>query len=45
MNDEKVAINITSGQYIASAVRVNQYPEGELHEVAFMGRSNVVNLR
>lgn len=41
MNDAKVTINITSGQYIASAVRMDQYPEGELHEVAFMGRSNV----
>lgn len=41
MTDEKVTINITSGQYIASAVRMDQYPEGELHEVAFMGRSNV----
>ena len=39
MNNEE--INITSGQYIASAVRMDQYPEGELHEVAFMGRSNV----
>ncbi len=38
---EKININITSGQYIASAVRLNQYPEGELHEIAFMGRSNV----
>lgn len=38
---EKEKINITSGQYIASAVRINQYPEGELHEIAFMGRSNV----
>ncbi len=37
----KKEINITSGQYVASAVRVNQYPEGELHEIAFMGRSNV----
>ena len=41
MSDEKVTINITSGQYVASAVRMDQYPEGELHEVAFMGRSNV----
>jgi len=41
MNNEKEKINITSGQYIASAVRIDQYPEGELHEVAFMGRSNV----
>ncbi len=37
----KKEINITSGQYVASAVRINQYPEGELHEIAFMGRSNV----
>ena len=40
-NEEKMTINITSGQYVASAVRIDQYPEGELHEVAFMGRSNV----
>jgi len=41
MTDGQVTINITSGQYVASAVRMDQYPEGELHEVAFMGRSNV----
>ena len=41
MNEEHDTINITSGQYVASAVRIDQYPEGELHEVAFMGRSNV----
>lgn len=34
-------MNITSGQYIASAVKIDQYPEGELHEIAFIGRSNV----
>ncbi|AJQ26985.1 MULTISPECIES: ribosome biogenesis GTP-binding protein YihA/YsxC [Pelosinus] len=37
----KKDMNITSGQYIASAVKIDQYPEGELHEIAFMGRSNV----
>lgn len=41
MNEEKKSINITSGQYVASAVRIDQYPVGELHEIAFMGRSNV----
>ncbi|EIW20769.1 MULTISPECIES: ribosome biogenesis GTP-binding protein YihA/YsxC [Pelosinus] len=43
MNSEviKKDMNITSGQYIASAVKIDQYPEGELHEIAFMGRSNV----
>ncbi len=43
MNSEviKKDMNITSGQYIASAVKIAQYPEGELHEIAFMGRSNV----
>lgn len=43
VNEEaiKQEINITSGQYIASAVRLDQYPAGELHEIAFMGRSNV----
>lgn len=38
---EKPEINITSGQYTASAVRIDQYPKDELREVAFMGRSNV----
>jgi len=41
MNEEKKSINITSGQYVASAVRIDQYPVGELYEIAFMGRSNV----
>ncbi|HEY3426064.1 MAG TPA: ribosome biogenesis GTP-binding protein YihA/YsxC [Negativicutes bacterium] len=34
-------LNITQARYIASAVRIDQYPEGDLIEVAFMGRSNV----
>lgn len=38
MKDE---IIITQGKYIASAVRVDQYPEGDLPEVVFIGRSNV----
>lgn len=38
MKDE---IIITQGKYIASAVRADQYPEGDLPEVVFIGRSNV----
>lgn len=34
-------INIINARYIASAVHVDQYPEGDLAEVAFFGRSNV----
>ena len=32
---------ITQGKYIASAVKKDQYPERELPEVVFIGRSNV----
>ncbi len=32
---------ITQGRYIASAVRKDQYPERELPEIVFIGRSNV----
>jgi len=38
---EKESIVITQGQYVASAVKRDQYPEGSLPEVVFMGRSNV----
>jgi GTP-binding protein len=38
---EDSLLNITQARYIASAVRIDQYPEGDLIEVAFMGRSNV----
>lgn len=34
-------IRITQGKYIASAVRVEQYPERKLKEIVFIGRSNV----
>ncbi|MBP2633612.1 MAG: engB [Firmicutes bacterium] len=34
-------IIITQGKYIASAVRVDQYPERDLKEIVFIGRSNV----
>ena len=34
-------ITITQAQYIASAVRKDQYPERALPEVVFIGRSNV----
>lgn len=32
---------ITQAKYVASAVRKDQYPEGDLPEVVFIGRSNV----
>ena len=32
---------ITQGRYIASAVKKEQYPDGGLPEIVFMGRSNV----
>lgn len=32
---------ITKGQYIASAVKKEQYPEKKLKEIVFIGRSNV----
>ena len=32
---------IIASQYVASAVRPDQYPEGDTVEVAFLGRSNV----
>lgn len=32
---------ITQGQYIASAVKKEQYPQKNLKEIVFMGRSNV----
>lgn len=37
--EERVVI--TQGRYIASAVKKEQYPEGGLPEIVFMGRSNV----
>ena len=33
--------NVTVASYLASAVRPDQYPPGDLAEVAFVGRSNV----
>ena len=38
---EKEAVIITQGKYVASAVKKEQYPEKELPEVVFIGRSNV----
>ena len=32
---------IIASQYVASAVRADQYPEGDTVEIAFLGRSNV----
>ncbi len=32
---------VTQGTYIASAVRMDQYPEKKLPEIVFIGRSNV----
>ncbi|MBQ7477445.1 MAG: YihA family ribosome biogenesis GTP-binding protein [Selenomonadaceae bacterium] len=37
--EERVVI--TQGRYIASAVKKEQYPDGGLPEIVFMGRSNV----
>ena len=34
----KEEIIITQGKYIASAVRADQYPEGDLPEVVFIGQ-------
>ncbi len=43
MKDGKMEerVIVTQGRYIASAVKKEQYPEKELPEVAFIGRSNV----
>ncbi|HWR44000.1 ribosome biogenesis GTP-binding protein YihA/YsxC [Sporomusa sp.] len=35
------SFNIVSASYVATAVNANQYPEGNLSEIAFIGRSNV----
>lgn len=37
----KESVIITQGKYVASAVKKEQYPEKELPEVVFIGRSNV----
>ncbi len=34
-------MDIIKGKYVASAVRMDQYPEGDLDEIVFIGRSNV----
>ena len=34
-------LNVIKAQYVASAVRPDQYPPEELPEIAFIGRSNV----
>ena len=41
MMKEKDRVIITQGQYIASAVKPEQYPEEDLPEIVFIGRSNV----
>ena len=38
---EKDRVIITQGQYIASAVKPEQYPTEDLPEIVFIGRSNV----
>ncbi|QDR80033.1 ribosome biogenesis GTP-binding protein YihA/YsxC [Sporomusa termitida] len=35
------AFNIVKASYVATAVNAGQYPESELTEIAFIGRSNV----
>ena len=37
----KDRVIITQGQYVASAVKKDQYPEADLPEIVFIGRSNV----
>ncbi|SFA73771.1 ribosome biogenesis GTP-binding protein YihA/YsxC [Selenomonas ruminantium] len=37
----KDRVIITQGQYVASAVKQDQYPEADLPEIVFIGRSNV----
>ncbi len=41
MSNDKERVIITQGKYIASAVRKDQYPEEDLPEIVFIGRSNV----
>ncbi len=38
---EKDRVIITQGSYVASAVNKEQYPQNDLPEIVFMGRSNV----
>ena len=38
---EKDRVIITQGSYVASAVNKEQYPQTDLPEIVFMGRSNV----
>lgn len=38
---EPLKLHIVNSKYVASAVRPDQYPPGELVEIAFIGRSNV----
>ncbi|MDD6134152.1 MAG: ribosome biogenesis GTP-binding protein YihA/YsxC [Selenomonadaceae bacterium] len=37
----KDRVIITQGKYVASAVKTEQYPENDLPEIVFIGRSNV----
>ncbi|XER13929.1 putative GTP-binding protein EngB [Sporomusa aerivorans] len=35
------SFNVVNASYVATAVNTSQYPEGDLQEIAFIGRSNV----
>ena len=41
MSTKKDRVIITQGQYVASAVKKDQYPENDQPEIVFIGRSNV----
>lgn len=38
---DSIFLDVINARYIASAVRADQYPPGDVPEVAFIGRSNV----
>ena len=38
---QDAAFRITNASYLATAVKEEQYPAGEMREIAFIGRSNV----
>lgn len=38
---DTASFNIINASYVATAVNASQYPEGDLTEIAFIGRSNV----
>lgn len=41
IENKKEMINIIGAEYIASAVKPEQFPEEKMLEIAFIGRSNV----